>query len=212
MEIAQQLNGNKLPILICSSGEVTAKIFQSLVSGEGLPVQGLLSLGSSYDAYALKNLDILSGRMLKELCLAEADGTLPTSLLLFPKVGILYGGRFSTPKTSVSLKTGSVSLSSVLEKKIPKKYFLSQRVQDRLKLWGQPLEKKIQELEKETMFTERGGVMGSLKATDYKQPPQILNFVGAVFSEKRWLEDGKDKSRNFPQGNRVYVTDELSST
>ena len=54
--------------------------------------------------------------------------------------------------------------------------------------------------------------MGSLKATDYKQPPQILNFVGAVFSEKRWLEDGKDKSRNFPQGNRVYGTDGLSST
>ena len=175
MEIAQQLNGNKLPILICSSGEVPAKIFQSLVSGEGLPVQGLLSLGSSYDAYALKNLDILSGRMLKELCLAEADGTLPTSLLLFPKVGILYGGKFSTPKISVSLKTESVSLSSVLEKEVPKKYFLSEKIQKRLTLWGQQSEQKTLESENETLFTDRGGVLGSLKATDYKQPPQILH-------------------------------------
>jgi DNA (cytosine-5)-methyltransferase 1 len=54
--------------------------------------------------------------------------------------------------------------------------------------------------------------MGSLKATDYKRPPQILNFVGAVCSEKRWLNDGKENSRNFPQGNRVYGTDGLSST
>src|SRR3990167_4080646 len=120
MEIAQKSNGTKLPILICSLGEVPAKIFQSLVSGEGLPVQGLLSLGSSYDVYALNNLDILSGRMLKELCLAEADGTLRTSLLLFPKVGILSGGKFSTPKTSVSLKTESVSLSSVTEMTLDK--------------------------------------------------------------------------------------------
>src|SRR3990167_645128 len=34
----------------------------------------------------------------------------------------------------------------------------------------------------------QGGVLDSLKATDYKQPPQILDFVGAVNSEKRWLE------------------------
>src|SRR3990167_6381997 len=58
----------------------------------------------------------------------------------------------------------------------------------------------------------QGGVLGSLKATDYKQPPQILDFVGAVNSEKRWLENDKDLSRNFPQGNRVYSTDGLAST
>ena len=212
MEIAQKSDGTKLPILICSSEGVPAKIFQSLVSGEGLPVQGLLSLGSSYDAYALKNLDILSGRMLKELCLAEADGTLPTSLLLFPKVGILSGGKFSTPKTSVSLKTESVSLSSVLEKEVPKKYFLSEKIQKRLTLWGQQSEKKIQESESETLFTVRGGVIGALGATDSKQPKQILSFVGAVNSEKRWNEDGKNNSRNFPQGNRVYSADGLAST
>src|SRR3990167_9196790 len=145
MEIAPQFNGNRLPILICSQGEVPAKIFQSLVKDEGLGVQGLLSLGSSYDAYELKNLNILSGRMLRGLCLAEADGTLPTSLLLFPKVGMLYGGKFSTPKISVSLKTESVSLSSVLEKEVPKKYFLSQKIQDRLKLWEVQSPKEVQE-------------------------------------------------------------------
>src|SRR3990167_10831182 len=128
MEILNQSNGRKLPILICSQGVLPAKIFQSLVKGEDLPVQSHLLLGSLYEDYEVKNLDILSGKMLKELCLAEADGTLPTSLLLFPKVATIYGGKFSTPKTSVSLKTGSVSLSSVLETKIPKKYFLSDKV------------------------------------------------------------------------------------
>src|SRR3990167_486546 len=157
MEILQKSIGRKFPTLIFSQEGVLAKTFQSLAKEGGLPVQSHLLLGNSYDDYEVKDLDILSGKMLKECCLQEADGTLPTSFVLFPKVATISGGKFSTPKTSVFLKTGSVSLSSVLEKKIPKKYFLSQRVQDRLKLWGQPLEKKIQELEKETMFTERGG-------------------------------------------------------
>src|SRR3990167_11128359 len=156
MEIAQKSDGQKLPTLICSAAEVPAKIFQSLVSGEGLPVQGLLSLGSLYDAYDIKNLSILSGKMLKELCLHEADGILPTSLVLFPKVGIISGGKFSTPKISVSLKTESVSLSSVLEKEVSKKYFLSQKIQDRLKFWEQPKEQKIQESAREIWSTEGG--------------------------------------------------------
>lgn len=56
------------------------------------------------------------------------------------------------------------------------------------------------------------GLMGTLKALDYKQPPQILDFVGAVLSEKKWLENGKEFSRNFPQGNRVYGIEGLSQT
>jgi len=174
MEIAQQLNGIKLPTLICSSGVLPAKIFQSLAKGEGLAVQGLLSLGSISEHYAVKSLDILSGKMLKALCLHEADGILPTSLVLFPKVGIISGGKFSTPKISVCLKTESVSLSSVLETKVPKKYFLSQKIQDRLKLWEQPKEKKIPESESGTQSSLLVDWGGALKATDYKQPPQIL--------------------------------------
>src|SRR3990167_7258679 len=224
MEIVQKSDGQKLPTLICSAAEVPAKIFQSLVSGEGLPVQGLLSLGSLYDAYEIKNLSILSGKMLKELCLHEADGILPTSLVLFPKVGIISGGKFSTPKISVSLKTESVSLSAVLEKEVPKKYFLSEKIQKRLTLWGQQSEKKTHELENETLFTDRGGVLGSLKATDYKQPPQILhrfdqyNKKYADSNIAGTLKAGGDTAnlivlnKGESQHYRLYDTDGLAPT
>src|SRR3990167_630780 len=128
MAIVKQSTGNKCPTLICLRGGLPVKIFQSLAKDEGLGVQEVLSLGSLSEHYAVKSHDISFGKTLEGLCHHEAGGILPTSLLLFPKVGILSGGRFSTPKTSVSLKTESVSLSSVLETKIPKKYFLSETI------------------------------------------------------------------------------------
>src|SRR3990167_5042711 len=106
METSTSLIGEKYPTLICSQGVLPAKIFQSLANAGGFPVQNHLSLGSSYDAYEINNLPISFGKMLKELCLREADGTLPTSLLLFPKASTLSGGKFSTPRTLVSLKIG----------------------------------------------------------------------------------------------------------
>ena len=41
-----------------------------------------------------------------------------------------------------------------------------------------------------------------------------LVYEGAVMSKKnkKWLEDGKELSRNFPQGQRVYSTEGISST
>ena len=41
-----------------------------------------------------------------------------------------------------------------------------------------------------------------------------LNYVGGILSEKskKWLDDGKQLSRNFPQGSRVYRSDGISST
>src|SRR3990167_9152532 len=124
MATLQKLNGTKYPILICSQGVLPAKIFQSLAKEEGLSVQSHLSLGSLYEDYEINSQSISFGKTLKVSCLAKADGTLPTSSLLFPKVGMLFGGKFSTPRISVSLKIENVSLSSVLETKIPKKNFL----------------------------------------------------------------------------------------
>src|SRR3990167_140420 len=115
METSQTLTGDKYPILTCLQGVLPAKIFQLLAKEEGFPVQGRLSLGSLSEDYETNSQSISSGKMLKELCLAEADGTLPTCSVLFPKAGILFGGKFSTPKTSVFLKTANESLSSVLE-------------------------------------------------------------------------------------------------
>jgi len=41
-----------------------------------------------------------------------------------------------------------------------------------------------------------------------------LKYVGAIMSEQneRWLEDGKESSRNFPQGQRVYSVDGIASS
>ena len=41
-----------------------------------------------------------------------------------------------------------------------------------------------------------------------------LKYVGAIMSEQnqKWLEDGKQLSRNFPQGQRVYRSDGIAST
>lgn len=41
-----------------------------------------------------------------------------------------------------------------------------------------------------------------------------LEYVGGIVSEanKKWLEDGKNFSRNFPQGQRVYKTSGIAST
>ena len=43
---------------------------------------------------------------------------------------------------------------------------------------------------------------------------QELKYIGAVMSKKnqKWIKDGKTLSRNFPQGQRVYSADGISTT
>ena len=45
----------------------------------------------------------------------------------------------------------------------------------------------------------------------HKDGSENLIFVGGIES-KKWLEDGNELSRNFPQGQRVYSTEGISST
>ena len=44
--------------------------------------------------------------------------------------------------------------------------------------------------------------------------PKTLDYVGGILSEKshKWLEDGKQFSRNFSQGSRVYDAEGLATT
>lgn len=37
-----------------------------------------------------------------------------------------------------------------------------------------------------------------------------LKFVGAINAENKWLDNGKNLSRNYPQGNRVYSADGIA--
>ena len=43
---------------------------------------------------------------------------------------------------------------------------------------------------------------------------ETLDYVGGILTEKskKWLDDGKDLSRNFPQGSRVYSSDGVTPT
>ncbi len=47
-----------------------------------------------------------------------------------------------------------------------------------------------------------------------RQTQKNLKYIGAVMSEKnkQWLKDGKTLSRNFPQGQRIYDPNGISST
>jgi DNA (cytosine-5)-methyltransferase 1 len=43
-------------------------------------------------------------------------------------------------------------------------------------------------------------------------PEAELEFIGGIETAKRWLDDGKNHSRNFSQGHRVYDAEGLSAT
>jgi hypothetical protein len=127
MGILQKLTGQQYPTLTCSSAEALASLSQSLESAKDSPEQAAC-FGSTSAASKKKSLNISFGRMLKE-CLAQTVGeTSPSFSLRFPKLGMLCGGKFSTPRTSVCLRTGNACLSSVLETEVPEKYFLSDKV------------------------------------------------------------------------------------
>ena len=120
-----KLIGDRYPTLDFSSEEAHARIYRWLGSARGSLVNGVDYSTSSLKPSERKPLIILSGRMLRELSQAQRDGTLPRCSISFPNRATISGGRFSTQRTSVSPRTESVYLSSVLEKKVPKKYFLS---------------------------------------------------------------------------------------
>ena len=73
-------------------------------------------------------------------------------------------------------------LRDVLDESVDKKYFLSQEIQDRLQITDPTFEKSIVGTTKPEFRTigqrdlvyQKDGIMGTLVATDYKQPKQIL--------------------------------------
>ena len=50
-------------------------------------------------------------------------------------------------------------------------------------------------------------------ATEHNVNEQAnLQFVGGIADKKKWINDGKQLSRNFNQGNRVYDAEGLATT
>src|SRR3989339_1125122 len=120
--------GVKYPTLTYSSVEARARISAWLENVKALAEQGRDYFLSTSVRSNKNVLTFLSGRMLKAFSRSIEDSILQQSSLSFPKQGILSGGKFSTPKISVSLKTESASLSSVVETQVPEKYFLSDKM------------------------------------------------------------------------------------
>lgn len=60
-----------------------------------------------------------------------------------------------------------------------------------------------------TLDTAQGGWRTPLVYEDATDKNDMLKFEGGI-GEKKWLDDGKDFSRNYPQGNRVYNANGIS--
>jgi hypothetical protein len=84
------------------------------------------SLTSSKAKRKRINPNGLSLRMLRDFFQAMEDGTSLSISVNWPKQGMIASGRFSTAKTTESLKTGSeCTLLDILEAEADEKYYLS---------------------------------------------------------------------------------------
>ncbi len=85
-------------------------------------------------------------------------------------------------------------------------------------LRGQPRPKVFPIGETDTVYTESDGQVCHAIDSNYHKgwldnQQRTMVFIRGVMGEdnKKWLEDGKDFSRNFPQGQRVYSVDGISA-
>ena len=106
-------------------------------------------------------------------------------------------------------------IADILEDKVDEKYYLSEEIQKRFKLTNQnkniigTTKPDFRTIGQRDVVYDKNGIMGALVATDYKQPKQILDFVGGI-GDKDWVGDNKKLSRNYPQGNRVYSSEGIA--
>lgn len=117
-------------------------------------------------------------------------------------------GMFEFPK-GFNLK---LRLKDMLEDEVNEKYYLSKKVQDRLIITDPTFTKSIVDTTKPECRTigqrdlvyQENSIMGTLVATDYKQPKQILEVrrIGGVFDD--------EKSQH--QAGSIYDTEGLAPT
>ena len=134
METVEKLTGKKLKTLICSLGDFLAKHFQSLENEVGSMIQEVRC--------SLKSLGVLNKNSHAFWCLRTSRGYYLTtkaihsipSLPRWMNLGMTYNGKCLTLKTSVSHRTeNECSLSDILEEQVDQKYFLSERVFQKIK-------------------------------------------------------------------------------
>lgn len=129
MATSRKSTGTQYPTLTFSSAEAHAKTCPLLESDVDSTVSVQDSFTNTSEPCMKRSHNISSGKMLKALFQVMEDETSQSFSIRWPKLGILSGGKFSTPKTSVSLRTANASLSSVLETEVQEKYYLSEERQ-----------------------------------------------------------------------------------
>ena len=108
-----------------------------------------------------------------------------------------------------------LKLKDMLEEKVDEKYYLSKEVQNRFKLTDGSFKKSIigttkpnfRKIGQRDVVYQQNGIMGSLVATDYKQPKQILEpkveQLGNIISTGNW---------DNPQRGRIYSSEGIAPT
>ena len=163
--------------------------------------QGELFSTKYAELLEVKDQSSYSLRMLKDYFLTTQAEPSQSYSFHWMNLGIMLNGKCLTLNIGYP-RTAKGSLSSVLEKKVDEKYYLSEKslksfIRNKLDVVG-----------------ERAS---SIKATYHKggisKRGTNLLYEGAILSDKnkKWIKNGKQLSRNFPQGQRVYSSKGIAS-
>ncbi len=201
-ETSKQKHSERLTFLL---SDFLAKIYQSLEKGQGLEAQEVVCSLKRCGLLTNSSPLYLSLKTSKGFLQATTEKTLKSYCERLPTLGFMSanGNLLILLGYYPKIESG-FTLSDILEKKVDKKYFLSERMKNYL-------------IRKPTMKSHlvsnphitRGGV-----GAGHTLVCNNLDYIGAIMSEKnkKWLEDGKKLQRNFPQGQRVYSTRGIASS
>lgn len=131
-------------------------------------------------------------------------------------ISILGGGSYTFPEKQ-ELK---IRLRDMLEENIDEKYYLSQKVADRFKFKQSQYDSEIivagstapdfRTIGQRDIVFSTDGIVGSLMATDYKQPKQIIEYEPKIMQ----IGNTSNPRKNFnnPQEGRTYSSYRISPT
>jgi len=114
-------------------GDSPANLFQSLENAEGSQIPEALSSLNSQGFLKIKDPSISSLKMLKDCYLITVDSLSKPSSPRLMNWGMIVNGKCLTARISESHRIGKeCSLSDILEESVDQKYFLSEKIQNRL--------------------------------------------------------------------------------
>ena len=121
---------NQSQTLICSARDSPASLFPLLGSGRVSRILEALFSLRYVGSHQRKNLDYCCSKMSRDSYLTMKDALSQESSYLWMNWGMMSNGRYLTVRISECHKTGNAcSLSDILEERVDKRYFLSEKQQ-----------------------------------------------------------------------------------